>query len=133
MDIRVSGGDAAQSGVHIACLVDGSLEFRHEDGSVVSASDRLQLIARSRSAIEEVLHNALAANQSLVRLDAHVPEPAFKRLPAKQNSARSAPRPVEPMPPDLPQRSLAQWLVPPLWSAIKNRAASEHRQRIKEY
>ena len=134
MDIRFSSeGAALRDGVHIACLADGTLEFRHEDGSLVAAADRIQAIAHSRAAIEQILYNALAANQSLIRLDAHVPEAAFKRLPAISNSAPSAPRPIEPRPPELPQRSLTQWLLPPLWSAVKNRAATEHRQRVKEY
>jgi len=133
MDSRFSNGSGAVPGVHIACLVDGSLEFRHEDGSVVSASARSQVVAGSRPAIEQVLHKALAANQSLIRLDTSIPVPAFKRLPEMITPRPSAPRPTEPLPPELPERSLAQWLVPPLWNAVKNRAASEHRQRIKEY
>lgn len=134
MDIRVSSEHATPAGAHIACLADGSLEFRHEDGSLVSPAERKQIVANSRAAIEQVLHKALAANQSLIGLDTAVPEPAFRQLPAKpEPSVRTTPRPVEPQAPDLPQRSLAQWLVPPLWSAVKSRAASEHRQRFKEY
>ena len=134
MNIRVSSDDAAlHGGVHIASLADGMLEFRHEDGSLIAAAYRDQVIANSRSAIEQILQKAFAASQSLIRLDARVPEPAFKRLPTMSDTAPSAPRPVQPTPPDLPQRSVAQWLVPPLWSAVKNRAAAEHRQRVKEY
>lgn len=135
MDIRFSSeGAALRDGVHIACLTDGTLEFRHEDGSLVAPADRNRAIADSRAAIEQILSKAVAANQSLIRLDAQVPEPAFKRLPAmSDHAAPSAPRPVAPNPPELPPRTLAQWLVPPLWIAVKNRAATEHRQRVKEY
>ncbi len=120
-------------GVHITSLADGTLEFRHEDGSLLTAADRARAVVGSRFAVEQILLNALAAHQSLIRLDERLPEPAFKRLPAMPAAAPSAPRPIEPTAPELPQRSLTQWLVPPLWGAVKNRAVAEHRQRIKEY